>query len=141
MARSIVKKVEPEQADEVVIVAEKYRRAAARRARRPSDEPTASVTDVGQTVLAAVALGMTTDICEYLLIAGAKKAAKSSKDWLRRQFGKKKIIPETEVPQLSDEQRELIRQQAVAAAVKQGLAAEQAKELAEALVDSWPRSK
>lgn len=141
VARSIVEKVAPKQADEFDFVAREYSRAAARRARRPSNEPTASVNDFGQAVLGMVALGVTTDICEHLLTAVAKNAAKSGKDWLHRWRGKGKITLETEVPRLPAEQVKIIRQRAEEAAVKQGLAAEQAEALASALVDSWPGSQ
>lgn len=141
VARGIVERVAPEQVSEVDVVARVFSRAAVRRARRPSNEPTASAAEVGQVVLAAVALDVTVDICEALLIAAAENAAKSGKDWLHRHFGKKKITPETEVPLLPAEQAELIRKHAVTAAIEHGLATERAGELAGALVASWPGSQ
>lgn len=141
VARNIVEKVAPQQADEFDFVAREYSRAAARRARRPSNEPTASVNDIGQAVLTAVALGVTTDICEHLLTAAAKNAAKSTKGWLHRRFSKAKITLETEVPGLPAEQIERIRQRAEETAVEHGLPADQAKALAKALVQSWPGSQ
>jgi len=141
VARGIVEQMEPEQVGEVEPVARVFSRAVVRRARRPSNEPTASAIDVGQAVLAAVALDVTVDICEDLVITVGENAVKSGKDWLHRRRGKKKITPETPVRVLSDEQVELIRKDAVAAAIAHGLTPERAEKFADALVASWPRSK
>lgn len=137
IARSIVREVAPEQVAEFDFVAREFSPVAVRRACRPSNEPTASVTDLGQTVLGMVALGVTTDVCRYLIIESAKNAAKSGGGWFRRRFGRGKITLETEVPGLPAEQVELIRQRAVVAAVGYGLAADQAEALGLALVRSW----
>ncbi len=137
MARSIVGEVAPEQVAEFDFLVREFSPVAARWACRPSNEPTASVTDLGQAVLGMVALGVTTDVCKYLVIESAKNAAKSGGSWFRRWFGRAKVTLETEVPGLPTEQVEPIRQRAVAAVVAHGLAADQAEELGLALVRSW----
>ncbi len=126
--------VAPEQEVEFDFVARAYSPRAERIARGSSNEPTASVADLGEMVLSTVALGVTTDVCKYLVVA----AAKSGRTQLSRVLKRQKVTLETEVPELPAAQVELVRRRAVAAAIEHGLAADQAEEFGAALVKSWP---
>jgi hypothetical protein len=142
VARDIVREVAPEQLAEFDFVAQRYASApeVARRSRRPSNEPTASILDFGGEALTAVAIGPTTDIAKDLIKLGVRQARRRGSSWLRKVLSQDEIDLDEPVPALASEQVDLVHAKVVAAVLAGGGSAELASSVSAALVRSWPRS-
>jgi hypothetical protein len=142
VAREIVGEVAPDQVGEFAFVAQRYAQApgAAERAGRPSNEPTASMIDLGGHALGVIALGVTTDVCKDLLVHGVKQARQGGWGRLRRLFRRDRPELDRPVPPLTEEQAPVVHQQVRSAVLATGADAALADSVATALVRSWPRS-
>lgn len=144
VAREVVGAVAPAQVGEFDFVARRYadRPTAARRANLPSTETTASILDFGGEVLAAVALGVTTDMCKDMIKSGVRDLHQRSRSRLRRLWPWRRepvVDLDDEVPPIDDEQADALQARAVAAVVGVGVDAAVADAVGKALVKSWPR--
>ena len=141
VARDVVRQVAPEQLAEFDFVARRCANdpAAARRARRPSNEPTASILDYGGEALTAVVVGLTSDITKDLIKQGVRRARRAP--WIRRLTGRGEIDLDEPVPPLPADQLEAVHAQVVAAVLAGGGNAELAGAVSAALTRSWPQSQ
>src|SRR5262249_16790206 len=127
------------EAASFALVAQAYQSnpAAAKRARRRRNEPTASGWSIaGQTVTTLVcAVGI--DICKDLVIAGAKAVGRRQSKRLGRLFRRNKVGLAGVGPPIRADQVERVRRVALASAKRNGASANDAATIATALVGRW----